>query len=112
MIKIFINEEVDWNHKIVPMSPWIARRSKSLLLTRKSVPRWHNILKLYSIRRAGEYNLSNSSVTDDEIPFEKGKDMFGVSDIFLTISYFGTTQFFSLESIREQKRKGKGCKNK
>jgi len=35
-----------------------------------------------------ENTVSNNNVTDDEIPFGKDKDMFGVSAIFLIISCF------------------------
>lgn len=109
MIKILANEEVNWNHKIVLVGHWVAKRSKSLLLTQKSARSWDDVLKLYSIREAGEYNLSNNSVTGEEIPFEKVNEMFGVFASFLILSYFGTTKFFSPESIREQKRMGEGC---
>lgn len=91
------------------MGHWVAKRSKSLLLTQKSAPSWDDVLKLYSIREAGEYKLSNNNVTSEEIPFEKVNEMFGVFASFLIISYFGTTKFFSPESIREQKRMGEGC---
>lgn len=64
--------------------------SSKIFLRIRVSPQWKLCFK--TVRDLGklEYSLSKSSVTGDENPFEKDKQMFGFSAIFLIIFYFGT----------------------
>lgn len=71
----------------------------------RSQPSAESMVLNCTLLAAGDYNLSNNNVTDDEILFEKAKTFLVFPLFFLS----DTTKFFSLENIREQNRMGRGC---